>query len=199
MLDESLALCRELDDPELVGEVLWGIGTVLWFAGEQAASEQWYDRALEALAGSDAVFVIGWTHRQRSVVRLGRGDATGARADLETSISMFLAARLVPGVVLHLRDFADLALSAGEHERALRLAGAAIALQTVSQTGILEFAQNQVVELFAENQPVELEDTFERLGSRRTEELLSEGRNMSMEQAVEYALQASPGAETGRG
>ena len=103
----------------------------------------------------------------RGAVRLRAGDLAGAREDLTESLAMFADDRDVSGVVLHLMDFAALALGAGEPERALRLAGAATALQAASGTGMLEFAQNQVEGLGA---------AAERLGRERAEALLAEGR-----------------------
>jgi predicted ATPase/class 3 adenylate cyclase len=192
---ESLAIARELGDVALIGEVLWGIGTVDWFQGERLGSETVFDEALETLAGTDAVFTIGWAHRQRGIIRMERRDLAGARADLERAMSIFAGDRDVSGLVLLLRDFAEMALKQGELERALRLAGAAAAIQVVSETAMLEFAQNRISGLT--EGIAGLEATKTETGRPRAEELLAEGRAMPMEQAIAYALELPPGRPPG--
>jgi tetratricopeptide (TPR) repeat protein len=188
LLEESLELARGIGDPGLIGEVLWGFGTVHWFAGEKAAAVPWFDRALEALAGSDAVFVAGWAHHMRGTLRIESGDLPGARADLELSMQLWVEDDDLSGMVLGLQRFADLALAEGEVERALRLAGAAASAQELSETRMLELVQNKIPGLA---------EAGRELGSQRTEQLLAEGRAMKVGQAVAYALE-SAGREASR-
>jgi tetratricopeptide (TPR) repeat protein len=177
LFTQALAAARELGDSALEAEVLWGIGTAHWYRGEKPAAEPWYDRALEKLAGTEEAFTQGWSHRMRGVVRLDRRALEEARSDLQLALSMFAADRDVPGIVLLLRDFAELALAGGDPERALRLAGAAAGLEAASQTAMLEFAQNQIAGLA---------EAAAGLGRERAEGLLAEGRLMSLEQALAY-------------
>ena len=179
-MDESLSIAQGLGDAALLGEVLWGIGTIYWYNGRRLEAEPWYDRALQALEGTDAVFVQGWALRMRGTIRATHGDPEGARGDAERSLRMFVADDDLSGVMLHLQDFAVLALEAGETERALRLAGAAAAAEEVSETGLLEFAGNKVPRLV---------QAAEQLGRERAETLLAEGRAMPLKQAVAYALE----------
>ena len=183
LLAEALGAARELGDASLEGEVLWGTGTVEWFRGRKAAAEPWYDRALERLARTDAAFIQGWSYRMRGVGRLSRGALQEARADLERALAMFAADRDVSGIVLLLRDFAELALAAGDAERTLRLAGAAAGLETASQTGMLEIAENRIAGLAA---------VTASLGRERAEALLAEGRLMPLEQAIAFASHPPP-------
>jgi predicted ATPase/class 3 adenylate cyclase len=183
LLAEALDAARELGDAALEGELLWGTGTVEWFRGQKASAEPWYDRALERLAGTDAAFIQGWSYRMRGVARLGRGALEEARADLDRALSMFAADRDVSGIVLLLRDFAELALAAGDAERTLRLAGAAAGLETASQTGMLEIVENRIAGLAA---------VTASLGRERAEALLAEGRLMPLEQAIAFASHPSP-------
>ncbi len=180
LLEESLAVARELGDSSLIGEVLWGFGTILWFAGEKQAAEPWYDRALEALEGSDSVFVVGWAHHMRGLLRIEKGEFAGARDDLQTSMKLFAEDDDLSGMVLSLQHFAVLALGEDDVDRALRLAGAAVEAQEVSETGMLELVQNRVPGLA---------EASTRVGSERAEELLAEGRAMPLKQAVAYALE----------
>jgi tetratricopeptide (TPR) repeat protein len=185
LLEESLALARELGDPSLVGEVLWGFGTVYWFSGDKAAAVPWYDRALEALEGSEAVFVAGWAHHMRGTLRIENGDLPGARSDLQVSMGLWVEDDDLSGMVLGLQRFADLALAEGDVERALRLAGAAARAEDVSETRMLELVQNKIRGL---------PEAATRVGGQRAEQLLTEGRAMPLGQAVAYALEPGGGA-----
>jgi predicted ATPase/class 3 adenylate cyclase len=178
LLEEALALARELGDAALEGEVLWGYGTSFWFGGDKESAEPWYDRALEKLAGTDAAFIRGWSYRMRGEVRLSRGAVEEARGDLEQALDMFAGDRDISGIVLLLRDFAELALAGGDPKRALRLAGAASRLEAVSQTSMLEFAENRISDLSA---------ATASLGREQAEALMAEGRLMSLEQALAFA------------
>jgi predicted ATPase/class 3 adenylate cyclase len=180
LLEESLALARELGDSSLIGEVLWGFGTVLWFVGKHEGAEPWYDRSLEALEGSDSVFVVAWAHHMRGLLRTEKKDFVGARADLQTSMGLFTEDDDLSGMVLSLNHFAALALGEDDVERALRLAGAAAKAQEVSETGMLEIVQNRIPGMA---------DAGNRVGRERAEELLTEGRAMPLKQAVAYALE----------
>jgi predicted ATPase/class 3 adenylate cyclase len=182
LLEESLALARRIGDPGLIGEVLWGFGTVLWFNGRKADAGPWYDRALEALKGSDAVFVSGWSHHMRATLRIEKGELNGARQDLEVSMGYWREDDDLSGMVLGLQRFADLSLAEGDVERSLRLAGAAAAAQELSETRMLEFVQNRIRGL---------PEASSRIGSERAEQLLSEGRAMPLKQAVAYALETN--------
>jgi len=179
-LEESLAVAREIGDSTLIGEILWGFGTANWFVGEKKAAEPWYDRALEALEGSDSVFVVAWAHHMRGLLRIEKGEFIGARDDLQTSMRLFAEDDDLSGIVLSLQHFAALALGEDDEERALRLAGAAADAQEVSETGILEIVQNRVPGLA---------EVGSRVGKGRAEELLAEGRAMPVKQAVAYALE----------
>jgi tetratricopeptide (TPR) repeat protein len=180
LLEEGLAIAQRLRDASLTGEILWGTGTVYWYNGGHAEAEPFYERALQVLEGTDAVFVLGWALRMRGAIRGARGDVERARGDLERALRMFAADDDRSAVVLLLQDFAGLALRAGERERAFRLAGAAAAAESVNETKMLEFTGNKIPDLA---------QAAERIGRERAEALLAEGRAMSMAQAVGYALE----------
>jgi predicted ATPase len=180
LLEESLSTARELDDSTLIGEVLWGFGSILWFAGEKLAAEPYYDRALEALEGSDSVFVVAWAHHMRGLLRIDKEEFTGARNDLQTSMKLFAEDDDLSGMVFSLQHYAALALGEDDVDRALRLVGAAAKAQEMSETSMLEMLQDRVPGLA---------EASTRVGSERAEVLLTEGRAMPLKQAVAYALE----------
>jgi tetratricopeptide (TPR) repeat protein len=183
LLQEALVLARELGDDALEGELLWGVGTSFWFSGDKKEAEPWYLRALEKLAATDASFIQAWSYRMLGELRLSRGAVEEARADLERALSMFAQDLDISGIVLLLRDFAQLALAGRDPERALRLAGAASGLEAVSQTGMLEFEENHITDLSA---------ATASLGRERAESLMAEGRLMSLQQALAFAQFPQP-------
>ena len=180
LLEESLAVAREIGDSTLAGEILWGFGTIYWFVGEHQAAAPWYDQSLEALEGSDSVFVVAWAHHMRGLLRTEKGDFFGAREDLQTSMGLFAEDDDLSGMVLSLNHFAALALGEDDVERALRLAGAAAKAQELSETGMLEIVQNRIPGLA---------EVGTLVGRERAEQLLAEGRAMPLKQAIAYALE----------
>jgi len=180
LLEESLAVAREIGDSTLAGEILWGFGTIYWFVGEHQAAAPWYDQSLEALEGSDSVFVVAWAHHMRGLLRTEKGDFIGAREDLQTSMGLFAEDDDLSGMVLSLQHFAALALGEDDVDRALRLAGAAAKVQEASETGMLEIVQNRIPGLA---------EVGTLVGRERAEELLAEGRAMPLKQAIAYALE----------
>jgi hypothetical protein len=118
----------------------------------------------------------------RGVARLSRGALQEARADLDRALSMFAADRDVSGVVLLLRDFAELARQ-GTPSGPCAWPAAAAGLETASQTGMLEIAENRIVGLAA---------VTASLGRERAEALLAEGRLMPLEQAIAFASHPPP-------
>jgi non-specific serine/threonine protein kinase len=180
LLEEGLELAKELGDSSLIGEILWGFGTVLWFVDRHEEALPWYDRSLEALEGSDSVFVVAWAHHMRGLLRTEKKDFAGARADLQISLGLFAEDDDLSGMVLSLNHFSDLALGENDVERALRLAGAAAKAQEISETGMLEIVQNRIPGL---------SEAGNRVGRERAEELLAEGRAMPLKQAIAYALE----------
>ncbi len=184
ILEEALALAKELGDSSLTGEVLWGFGTILWFVGRHDEAEPWYDRSLETLEGSDAVFVVAWAHHMRGLLRTENKDFLGARADLQRSMRLFAEDDDLSGMVLSLNHFSALALGEDDVERALRLAGAAAKAQEISETGMLEMVQNRIPGMA---------EAGSRVGRERAEQLLAEGRAMPLKQAIAYALEVPVG------
>jgi len=180
LMEQSLAIGRRLGDPWTIGSALWGIGVLYWTKSEPVNALPYFDEALTLFPQTTDRFMLGWSYRMCGVCRLEQGDLEGARSCFEAGLRIFLDASDVSGLALHVRDFAALALSRGEDERALRLAGAMANLQTVSETRLLETVSNQLRGI---------DEASARVGEERAQKLIAEGRAMSLSEAVAYALE----------
>jgi predicted ATPase len=181
MLDEGLRLAESVGDRALIGRIHWGKGGVHYLTEapetenpEAALAE--YQQAAEYLAGTDEIFDIGWTERMLASVLLGLGRVEEAEGHLRQGLRMFVEAGDISALPLHVADFSQLALARGQFDRAIVLAGAASALQTYSETRLLDLVVNDVKGL---------EHAIEGLGRERAEKLAAEGQAMNIDQILE--------------
>ncbi len=181
MLDEALELARSTGDRALIGRIHWGRGGVHYLTEspqeddpEAALAE--YRLAAEYLEGSDEIFDIGWTERMTASLLLGLGRADEAEVHLRRGLRTFVEAGDISALPLHVADFVQLALARKQFARAVTLAGAASALQTYSETRLLDLVANDVKGL---------ETAIEYLGRERAEKLAAEGQALNVEQILE--------------
>ncbi|HKY47975.1 MAG TPA: adenylate/guanylate cyclase domain-containing protein [Acidimicrobiia bacterium] len=181
MLDHGLELAESLGDRALIGRLHWGRGTVHYLSerpeieSPEAALVE-FRLAAEYLAGSEEIFDIGWTERMLASVLLGLGRADEAEIHLRRGLEMFVEAGDLSALPLHVADFVQLALARGQFDRAIVLAGAASALQTYSETRLLDLVANDVKGL---------DRAIEGVGRERAEKLASEGQALNVDQILE--------------
>jgi hypothetical protein len=109
-------------------------------------------------------------------VLLGLGRADEAEIHLRRGLEMFVEAGDLSALPLHVADFVQLALARGQFDRAIVLAGAASALQTYSETRLLDLVANDVKGL---------DRAIEGVGRERAEKLASEGQALNVDQILE--------------
>ncbi|HSM38768.1 MAG TPA: hypothetical protein VK838_05490, partial [Candidatus Limnocylindrales bacterium] len=100
-----------------------------------------------------------------------------ARADLQEAIGIFSQTHDVSGYALVLDGFATLEWRAGDRERAMRIAGAAAALQDLSGVGLAQ-RNREIAQFF----PQDL------LTEAPLAEAYAEGQRLTPEQAIQLAL-----------
>jgi predicted ATPase len=179
LVKEGLALARKVGDPVVLAELLCALGTLHWRLGNLEAAAPPLEEAVQLLTGSEAANLLEWAHGIRGQVRLSRGDLTGAREDFRAA-EPYTDKEDLGHIMLLLFSFARIALAKADLERALRLAGAAIANRERSQ--ILVAAEQNLAAVF--------EPAAARIGKQRAEELMAEGRLMSAKEALDYGMQA---------
>jgi tetratricopeptide (TPR) repeat protein len=180
-LDEGLALAEAAGDRKLIGLIHWGRGTAYYMienrlieAGEKALHE--YLLAAEYLGGTGATYEIGWTERMLGTVLLAMERYEEAIGHLRNSLNMFVEAGDMSALPLHVADFADLAIAKGDYDQGLILAGAAHALQAVSETNLIDVVERELSNV---------DQAIDAVGREKAEKLLVEGQNLSVEQILE--------------
>jgi predicted ATPase/DNA-binding SARP family transcriptional activator/DNA-binding CsgD family transcriptional regulator len=190
--EESLALAREIGDPNHVGIMLSNLG-------HPALLQRDYERARalseEALAfaqelGSSGVELAPTASINLGLALLGLGEHERAATPLENALVMSQDMGRKPQVIETLEGMASLAVALGKDARAARLWGTAEAARGV--TGIaLSPGERGLHEPY-------LAAARSRLGEADWEEALAEGRAKSLEEAAAYALsnEEQPAAHT---
>ena len=180
MLNEALAVGHELEDP------LWRGWALCFMAGvclEQGRLEEAGDLARKSLSlaqaaecSRDEAVVLD----ALGVIALEQGDVDGARSLFSDSIRTFEQVGERCDVGLPITSFAWLAARQGQPDRAVRLfaAGEAVRGPTL-RWGRWTKRRREIL----------LSNARAALGDETFERAWAEGKAMTVEQAVEYALQ----------
>ncbi|HYB48335.1 MAG TPA: LuxR family transcriptional regulator, partial [Streptosporangiaceae bacterium] len=165
-----------------VAQVRYGMGTLARARGDTDMAVRHFEQALEIFRQLGAspeiarcLAGVGW-------VALTRGDLDAAQDRLAEGLRINQACGQRLGIARGLEALAALAAARQQPEQAARLAGAACQLrESLGQpTGI----GSRVEEM--------LEFARDRLGATAAAALFAEGRDMTVEDAVAYALGSSP-------
>ena len=179
-LDEAEKLYRDLGDAGGLGDVEWGRGNVVAYAaGDLPRAIEHMKRSIEYYEQVGNEFGMGWGLFEVGDMSRRVGDYEQAWQYLSRGMQLFAAHGDVSGVVLLLAGAAGLASELGARERALRLGGAFHGLRITSGTEIVRSEINRIEGL-----------EFETLENLSGEEAIPyrEGRAMTLDQAVAYAL-----------
>jgi hypothetical protein len=143
-----------------------------------------FDAAIEALEECVPMFReqgdnfgLSWAlHTLGLALLWGRSDFVRAREMFTESLRMFIVSGDLSGQVLLLDDFTQLALAMGDRERTLRLEAVGTKLRDTTGTGLRDLLVNR------KQIPPPLNPEEQRIWD--------EGRVMTRQQAVDYALAA---------
>jgi predicted ATPase/DNA-binding SARP family transcriptional activator/DNA-binding CsgD family transcriptional regulator len=182
LLEESLALAREAGDAFRVGTTLCNLGYAAVMLGDNVRATARSEEAL-ALAhelGSAGVEIVPETLVNLGLAALDLGDHERAATSFEETLVMSRNAGRKPTVINTLEGMASLAGALGEAIRAARLWGAAEAARDATDIALPpgEWALHEPYLAAARS----------RLGEEAWKKALAEGREMTLEQAAEYAL-----------
>jgi non-specific serine/threonine protein kinase len=182
-VDRALQLLEGLDDPAAVATALLYAGLAAHFTGQFEEACARYERSVELCravgfrsVGARSLHLLGHT-------RLELGDIRGAREALEEALPTCLGLGDRWVIPLVMTGFAGVAVRTGRPGRALRLAGVARGLCEAGQ-----FSMPAVMEAQLERR---LTSARNRLGSAAGP-VMAEGRQMSLTEAVSYALADEP-------
>jgi len=182
LLEESLALAREVGDTVSVGIMLSNLGHVDLLRGDYERARA---RSEDALAfanelGSTGVELTPVAFVNLGLARLGLGAHEQARGSFKEALLTSQHLGRKQQIIESLEGMASLAGALGEATRAAHLRGAAEAAREV-----ISFALSPGER--ALHEPY-LAAARSALGEAGWEEALAEGRAMSLEEAAEYAL-----------
>jgi predicted ATPase/class 3 adenylate cyclase len=177
ILDEAANLYTELGDSAGLARCKWAIGNVHYFLEEYPDAIPALEEAIGHFRRLGDNFSLGWALHTRSLVGINTGNVATAEPLIVEGLRLFSDAGDVSGITLLLDDSAQLSQLKGQRKRALRLAGASLALQARSGTDLASMANA------TGGKPVPAPDHQEETV------VWEEGRAMSSETAVDYALQ----------
>ena len=180
--EESLALAREAGDTDRVRTTLSNLGYAEVLRGNHEKARALCEEALalaQELGGADAPIVAS-TLVNLGLAALGQGENERARPLFEEALVIGRRAGRKPQVIDTLEGMASLAGTIGKAARAAHLWGGAEAAREA--TGIALSPGERAM-----HEPY-LASARARLGKAAWEEVVVEGRAMSFEEAVEYAL-----------
>jgi predicted ATPase/DNA-binding CsgD family transcriptional regulator/Tfp pilus assembly protein PilF len=174
-----------------VAHVEYGLGSVARDRGDHLAAISHFQAALALYQEIDARPEIARCLAGIASVALAQGDLGLCRSSLTESLSLSLATGQRLPVARGLEAFAALEARAGHAVRAAKLAGAALELRSAAGHPPSRGAGARLEDV--------LKPARTSLGDLRANALLAEGRSMTADEAVSYAMRA-PGAspeETG--
>ena len=180
--EESLTLAREVGDTAQIVQTLSNLGYVAMLHGDHVGATKYCEEAL-VLAGD--LGSAGEDLVAEPLINLGlaardRGEHERAATSFKEALAVSREAGIKPSAINALEGMASLAAALEEDIRAGRLWGGAKTARDATGLALLPGERTL-------HEPYLL-SARTRLGERKWEETLSEGRAMSLEEAAEYAL-----------
>ncbi|MGH2406477.1 MAG: adenylate/guanylate cyclase domain-containing protein [Candidatus Limnocylindrales bacterium] len=177
LVNESLAIFRELGDEAGILRAIWARGTVQIFREDWAAAARDNREALVIARKLHDAYWTSWSLHMLGASETELGDLAMAREHLDEALDLLESSGEITGIVLALDDFAKWWAKSGDPPRAVRLAAAARKLQAQTEAFLATFS----VEMFG------LDATMLELEDADTERYAAEGGALTVEQAVALA------------
>lgn len=182
--EEALAIYESLGDEDGVARCHWGLGGLAYWGRETDAAAEHFAACEASFRRAGNRFGLAWARHMAGLNLMEMKDATGAREAFVEAVQLFLEARDVSGVVLCLDDFAQLNWDGQSTERALWLACAAETLEQRSGVKLASVSNR----LGRPGRPSDYVNDAEK------QAWLMQVRDVTLEQAVEFALSDRPPA-----
>jgi tetratricopeptide (TPR) repeat protein len=184
LLEEALALYREIGDERGEANVLWGKGNMLYFRGQVDPGSEDMRLAMEKFRRVGDRTMEAWTLHMLggALIRAGRYDE--AKRDLRRSLRLFYDASDAAGITLTFDDLSSLAVGVEEYERAARLWGAARNLAATTGAQLASLVDDAIEQGIRPN-------VRNALSEEALDTLAREGGAMPLDDVVAYALDLS--------
>jgi tetratricopeptide (TPR) repeat protein len=180
LLAEAGAIFRSLGDDVSLAWSVSACGDVSRREGDAVEARRLYAEALDRFARLGDLWGIARASADLAHLACDAGDHEEARRLLTRTLSIFVELDHKRGIARVLEGWAYLAQSERDFARALRLTGAAAAVRDASGAGARPLEQASLDRALAPAWSSCAHDT--------AEELWTAGRQMSLEHALEYAL-----------
>ena len=180
----ALDLATSLGDDRGRANVLWGLGNYTYFHDTDDRGLAQFQESLDIFRRIGDRTMEGWSLHMLSTALIRARDIDGSRRNAAEALRLFHAFGDVAGMTLALDDFAAIAVADGDLPRAARLWGAARALSTAGGVGLADFVDAQFEFYSRPNARFMLEPA-------ELERYAMEGRAMTLDESVAYALQTS--------
>jgi predicted ATPase/class 3 adenylate cyclase len=178
---EALSLYREIGDERGEANVLWGIGNYEYFRGNSEEVMPTFEEALKIFRRVGDQTMEAWTLHMLGSSRVRAGKTDDGERDIEEALRLFHASGDVAGITLAIDDLASVAAAHDDLPRAAKLWGAARALSSAGGV-LLADVVDQQFEIYARPHVRNVMDPAE------FERYAGEGRTMSLDETVAYAL-----------
>jgi predicted ATPase/class 3 adenylate cyclase len=178
--EASLTIRRNLGDPYDVAMSLGDVGVAAYLQGDYASARLCHEESLAISRKLRDRRGIGRCLGNLASVAVAQHDFEHARALSTESLAIWRELGDRWAFASSLERFAGLAAATGQPARALRLAGAAAALREASGTPLAPTGQAELASW--------LEPARSALGHEAAAAALTEGRNLPLAKALEYAI-----------
>jgi len=177
-------LAIEIGDEHGRANALWGIGNWRYFHDDADWGATEFAEALDVFRQVGDRTMAAWSLHMLSTALIKARDIDGARRNVSEALRLFHRYGDVAGITLALDDFAALAVADDDLPRAARLWGAARALSSAGGVGLADFVDAQYEFYSRPNARFILEPAD-------LERYAQEGRAMTLDESVAYALETS--------
>jgi predicted ATPase/class 3 adenylate cyclase len=174
-------LAVEIGDARATANALWGIGNWLYFHDAEDRGTAQFREALGIFRRIGDRTMEGWSLHMIGTALVKASDNQEARDSVALALRLFHEYGDVAGITLCLDDFAAIAVVDDDLPRAARLWGAARALSSASGVGLADFVDQQY-EFYSRPNARYI------LAADELERYAAEGRAMTLDESVAYAL-----------
>jgi predicted ATPase/class 3 adenylate cyclase len=180
VVEESLALYREIGDLKGIADASWGlsIGVAAAGRGDTAEAIRYGEDALRIYRQLDDPFGTGWASYMIGSLRVRNDPPEEVEPYFREALAIFAQARDQSGILLLLAAYSVLADRAGQTERFYRLGGSIERLREESGAGLIDVPVD-FLDYAIPERPTDDADAMR---------LWEEGRRLSTEEAITSAL-----------
>jgi predicted ATPase/class 3 adenylate cyclase len=181
LMNDALALSKEIGDERGSANALWGVGNYRYFKNAPDQGVPYFSEALEIFQRKGDLTMAAWSYHMLGAALIRQGKVDEARMPLRQALRDFHAAGDVSGLALVLDDLASESVALGDLPRAARLWGAARAISFAGGVGLADWVDSQVED--------GTRPTARSMDPEDLEHHAAEGRAMSVDESVAYALE----------